>query len=53
MCPILHEIVCMTLNVTENFPMYKKKIRFQQENSQKNNFPTTKKMTQPHNCIVH
>ncbi len=36
------------------FPMYKKKIRIQQENSYKINFPaTTKKMTQPHNSIVH
>ncbi len=41
--------------------MYKKKISYeqeeiqiQQENSYKINFPaTTKKITQPHNCIVH
>ncbi len=33
--------------------MYKKKIWIQQENSYKINFSaTTKKMTQPHNCIV-
>ncbi len=38
-----------TLNVTEKNPMYKKKIRIQQENSYKINFPAaTKKMTQPH-----
>ncbi len=42
-----------TLNVTEKFPMHKKKIRIQQENSYKINFPaTTTKMTQQHNCIV-
>ncbi len=40
--------------IEENFSMYKKKIRIQQENLYKINFPaTTKKMTQPHNSIVH
>ncbi len=42
-----------TLNVTEKFPMHKKKIRIQQENSYKINFPTTTKKRHNRTTVLY